>query len=172
MKNAPMRFGGLSLSHNPHTLIIEHSGNIRELMPPCCEPDSVYLGERISRVSGEGEIYGEDCIERFAVLEKLYKVHIRSKLALPHMRPIYAYIKELELIAEPMDNVLRYRFVFTEAQSPRKSERLGVYHTVIGSESLWDISYSYGVPIERLIELNTGIPYIDDVSEGTRVRIC
>lgn len=172
MKNAPMRFGGLSLSHNPHTLKIEHSGNIRELMPPCCEPDSVYLGERISRVSGEGELYGEDCLERYSALEKLYRAHKLSKLVLPHMRPIYAYIKELELTAEPVDDVLRYRFVFTEAQSPRKCERLGVYHTVIGTEDLWDISYSYSVPIERLVELNTGIPYIDSIEEGTRVRIC
>ena len=173
MKNAPLRFGGLSLSHNPHKLSIKYSGNIRELTPPCCEPDSVYLGDRVSRVSGEGELFGGDCLEQFAVLEELRRSHTRAKLSLPRMRPFYAYLKELELIAGPVDNVLTYRFEFTRAQSPRRSGRLGVYHTVIEQgESLWDIAYSYSVPIERLIELNTGIPYIDSIDEGVKVRIC
>ena len=173
MKNAPMRFGGMSLSHNPYKLTIECESNIIELKPPCCDADSVDLGGRISRISGEGELYGADCMKQFSALEALQREHIRAILSLPRRRPIYACLKELELIAEPVDNVLKYRFVFIQAQSPRKSERLGVYHTVIqNGESLWDISYAYKVPIERLIELNTAIPYIDSIDEGVKVRIC
>lgn len=173
MKNAPMRFGGMSLSHNPHKLIIERESNIVELSPPCCDADSVDLGGKISRISGEGELYGADCMKRFASLEALQRERVRAKLSLPRRRPIYAYLKELELIAEPVDNVLKYRFVFIQAQSPRKSERFAVYHTVTqAGESLWDIAYAYKTPIEKLIELNTAIPYIDSIDEGVKVRIC
>ena len=72
-----------------------------------------------------------------------------------------------------MDNVLSYRFVFVEAQSPRpEAQGTEYYLTVSEGENLWDISYEYGVPIERLVALNPHIPLIGELSGGERVRLC
>lgn len=173
MKNAPMRFDGMSLRHNPAALRIENRENIRELGSPCCEPDSVGLGIAMRRISGEGELYGADCIAQYRALEALHRSGRRAKLVLPHMPPLYAYLKELSLTAEPKEDVLSYRFTFIEAQSPRRARQGARYYlTLSQGESLWDIAYVTGTPVETLASLNPQIPYIDDLREGERVRLC
>lgn len=173
MKNAPMRFDGFSLHHNPHKLLIEHSGNISELISPCCQPDSVHLGNRLRKISGEGELYGSDCIRQYQALERLHRLQRRGKLLLPHMAPIYAYLKELKLRAEPTEDTLTYSFVFEETQSPRQGAASGdVYVTGEAGESLWDISDHCGVDIEELVRLNPQIKYIDRLRAEERVRLC
>lgn len=173
MRFAPMRFDGMSMRHNPEKLHISGSDHVREYRSPCFAAESVSLGRELRRIAGEGEFCGADCIEQYRALEKLLIKAKRAKLALPHMQPMYAYLKELELTAKPVENVLSYRFVFVEAQSPRPDVRETEYYlTVSEGESLWDISYAYGVSIERLTELNPQIPFIGDLSEGERVRLC
>lgn len=173
MRFAPMRFNGMSLRHNPEKLRITGSHQVKEYFSPCCEADSVSLGRELRRIAGEGELCGADCIAQYQALEKLQVSGKRAKLVLPHMQPLYAYLKELELTAKPVDNVLSYRFLFVEAQSPRPEfQGAECYLTVSDGESLWDISYTYGVPIERLTALNPQIPLIDDLNEGERVRLC
>lgn len=173
MRFAPMRFGGMSLRHNPAKLRISGSESVKEYRSPCCKADSVSLGRELRRITGEGEFSGADCIAQYQALEKLLLRAERAKLALPHMQPLYAYLRELELTAKPADDVLSYRFEFVEAQSPRPDHRGTVCClTVSQGESLWDIAYAYGVPIERLTALNPQIPFIDELDEGERVRIC
>ena len=123
MKNAPMRFDGMSLRHNPERLTISEKSNIREYKSPCCESDSVSLGQELRRIEGEGEFCGTDCIEQYQALERLQRSKKKSKLVLPHMQPIYAYLKELSMTAKPINDVLSYRFVFIEAQSPRQKSK-------------------------------------------------
>ncbi len=173
MKNVPMRFCGYSLHHNPAVLKIENTGNIRELSSPCCEPDSMHLGNRLRRISGEGELYGEDCIAQFRELYGLFERGERGVLVLPRMPALYAYLRELKMIAEPQENVLGYRFTFLEAQSPgRDNSIVDTYDTIAAGESLWDIGYRYGVPLETLVRLNPQIKYIDCLDENERVRLC
>lgn len=173
MKNAPMRFCGLSLHHNPGTLSVSESGNIRELISPCCDPDSTGLGLRVTVVSGEGEFYGTDCLEQYRQLEALQKAQKRGKLMLPRRDALYAFLKELSLTAPPLENVVRYRFKFVGAKSSRASGSCPeVYYTRSDGESLWDIGYRFGIGVERLVELNPHIAHIDDLSENERVRLC
>ena len=173
MKYVPMRFDGISLRHNPEKFGITGKNHIREYASPCCEADSRKLNRELRRISGEGEICGDDCIAQYRELEKLQISGKRAKLVLPRMQPMYAYLKELELTAKPVDNVLYYRFVFVEAMSTRpETVDKDYYLTVREGESLWDISYMYDVPIERLVTLNPHIPYIDELEAGERVRVC
>ncbi len=171
MKFAPMRFCGLSLHHNPHTLKIESRGNLRELVSPCCTPDSESLGRRLRVITGEGELYGEDCREQYRGLEELLMEQKRGKLLLPHRQPMYAYLRELSLTAEPMENILRYRFVFLEAQNPMSDGNVDYYIADEG-DSLWDIGYRFGIAVATLVALNPQIPYIDNLKEKERVRLC
>lgn len=171
MKNAPMRFCGLSLHHNPHTLRIESRAGLRELISPCCTPDSENLGLRLRVVSGEGELYGADCLAQFRRLEALQEAQKRGKLVLPHRQPMLAYLREIVLIAEPTENVVRYRFVFLEAQRESSGRDTDCYIALAG-DSLWDIGFRFGVGIDELVALNPQIPYIDDLTEGMKVRLC
>ena len=173
MKNAPMRFDGMSLRHNPETLVVSGKNHIREVISPCCESDSRNLGREPVRITGEGVFCGADCAEQYRALEGLQRSGKSAKLVFPGAEPLYAYLKELSLTAKPMDDVLSYRFVFIETQIPRREGYGGeIWRSVIGSENLWDLSFAYEVPIERLVALNPHIPRIDDLRIGERVRIC
>jgi len=173
MKHAPMRFCGLSLRHNPEKLTVSGRDHVKEYLSPCCEADSDSLYRELYRITGEGELCGKDCMEQYKALERLQLSRRRGKLVLPDRNPLYAYLKELSLIAKPVDDVLAYRFVFVEAQSLRRfvAGTPDAYFAKEG-ESLWDIAYECGVPIERLVELNPQIPQIDALREGERIRIC
>ena len=173
MKNAPMRFGGMSLRHNPAKLNISGKHHIRMYGSPCCKADSTSLGMELRRITGEGEMCGADCIEQYSALKGLQHNRIAAKLVLPHMQPLYAYLKELSLTAKPIDDVLSYRFEFIEAQSPRKdSAGVVCYMTESEGENLWDIAYAFSVPIEQLVALNPQIPHIGELKSGERVRVC
>lgn len=173
MRFAPMRFSGMSLRHNPEKLSISGSDHVRVYHSPCCDADSRSLGRELRRIEGEGEFCGKDCIAQYQALEQLHIRSKRAKLVLPHMEPMYAYLKELKMTAKPVDDVLSYRFLFIEAQSLRpEAQNTEFYLTKTDGESLWDIAYAYDVPIERLTVLNPQIPLIDELSRGERVRIC
>lgn len=173
MKLAPMRFGGVSMRHNPAKLSISGKNRIHESLSPCCEADSRVIGRELRRIAGEGVLCGEDCIEQYRLLEEMQINRTPAKLVPAKMQPLYAYLKELVLTAEPKDNILHYRFLFIETQSPRMSVQSGArYLKASQGDSLWDISYLCGTPIEQLTALNPQIPFIDDIGEGERVRIC
>lgn len=173
MKLAPMRFCGMSMRYNPEKLSISGKNRVQEYLSPCCEADSEFLGKELYRISGEGVLFGADCIEQYQRLELFRINRTPSKLVLPKLQPMYAYLKELSVAAEPKDDVLRYRFVFIETKSPYKGMlRERFYVTVSQGESLWDIAYAFGRPIEDLTALNPQIPLIDDIRKGERVRIC
>lgn len=173
MKLAPMRFDGVSLRHNPATLSVSGKNHIHEYRSPCCIADSSNLYREPRVISGEGELCGEDCLSQYEELRGLQLSGKRAKLVLPKLPPLYAFLKEVSVKAQPKENVLAYRFVFVEAQSPLQ-QRSGTvsYLTVSQGESLWDIAYVYHVPIEQLTQLNPQIPYINELNEGERVRIC
>ena len=173
MKNVAMRFCGVSFHHNPATLKIENAGNIREILSPCREAQSVHLGNRLRRISGEGELYGADCIAQYERLQALFDSGEKGVLSLPHMPAIYACLKELRMTAEPKENVLAYRFVFWETEPPAKDDHVREYYeTVVPGESLWDIGCICRVPIDVLVGLNPQIKYIDALEKGERVRLC
>ena len=171
MKNAPMRFAGMSLHHNPHQLTLSCSENLCELVSPCCEPDSLSLGAKLYRIAGEGELYGSDCLAQYQNLDSLRQAHRREKLVLPRMEPMYAYLKELSMKAQPQEDVIQYRFVFTQAQSDRKTSRPRYYLTD-NTEILWDVSRTFGVAVEELVALNPSVKNIDSLDAGMRVRLC
>lgn len=173
MKNAPMRFDGLSLRHNPETLSVSGKSAVKEYASPCCDTDSDSLYKEPLCISGEGELSGADCIDQYIALKELQRTRKPAKLVLPRMEPLYAYLKELSLTAKRVDNVLSYRFVFVEAKSPRQ-HTAGTDSPYIASqgESLWDIAYAKDISVEQLVALNPQIPLINSLSAGERVKLC
>lgn len=173
MKNIPMRFCGVSLRHNPARLKIEDQRRYQKILPPFGEPDSLPLGRALRRISGEGEIFGADCLDRYAALEGLYLRRQTGCLMLPHMPAIYAFLSELSMTAEPIDDVLRVRFTFIEAKNPSAAAiPADGYLVALENDSLWDISYRTGVPLDTLVRLNPDIPYIGSLTQGEKVTLC
>ena len=173
MKNVPMRFDGYTFGHNPEKLKIEDADHIEAILSPFSEPDSLRIGRRLRVVSGEGELFGADCIDQYNALRELYLQGRRGLLSLPHMAPMTAYLKELHLTAEPREDLLGIRFVFIEARGDSSpADGHNVYTVTEQGESLWDIAYRFHCDIDTLVGLNPQIRYIDALNAGERAKLC
>ena len=173
MRNAPMRFCGFSFHHNPAKLRIDERAGVLRIESQCAEPDSLLLGRRLKIISGEGELYGAECVKQYRSLCRLFTEGKRGLLTLPHMPSVYAYLQELRLIAEPEDDVIAFTFSFIEAKGDGSAVSAESKYTVVNDgESLWDVAYSHGAGIDELVALNPRICDIDDLSAGEEVRIC
>jgi hypothetical protein len=173
MKNAKMRFCGYAFEHNPAKLMIADAARIRALLPPGSLPDSISLGRGLRIVKGEGELAGADCLARYERLRALYERGEKGILALPGLKAMTACLSALSLTAEPTEDVIGYRFTFTEARGDGAAVSGADTYTVrADGESLWDIAYAYGIGIDELVRLNPQIALIGSLSENERVRLC
>lgn len=173
MKLAVMRFAGEELAHNPKTLRIERrrSVNNEYLLGGGCMTGS--CNENPVEISGTGELYGDDCFDRFNHLVSVYRGGKPYVLALPGFGAVRAVLSKLDLSAEPKDGVIAFSFVFTEyfdGKAARKISPESVYIAKEG-ESLWDIAYKNDISIEELLSLNTWIrnPWV--IEKGSEVRL-
>lgn len=172
MSISKIRYKGFEWEHNPESLSVIHSDNINE--------QKLFSGKSVLRklsakcrvIKGRGKLSGYDCLEQFNRLLKLQSEPSSGILTLPEEKPFYAYFKKLELICEPVDNEVTYSFEFIEDSVRNTVIKEKYFHTVSDGETLWDISYIYGVDIDTLVELNPEIMRVDELTAGSRVRIC
>ena len=163
MKNAAMRFRGYEMSHNPEKLSIKTEAKMMDISSSCTSPDCKRLYTGLRTISGEGELFGSDCLEQFRELNELFMSGEKGSLTLPGMAPMTAYMRSLELIAEPVDDTVGYKFGFIEACGEHESNTpSGHYSVGIEGESLWDIAYRFDKTIDELVELNPHIRYNDE----------
>lgn len=167
-----MRFKGYAWLHNPKTLKLENGAKLREdyLFQKCC-----MITEESSKptvVKGTGQLYGEDCLKQYAELLKLQAKGGSGILSLPETRPFYAFFKSISLDCDPTPDLITYSFEFVEDMSKRPLGDTQYYHKVLEGETLWDISFNYDVPIERLVELNPQLKRTDELLSGEQVRVC
>ena len=172
MKISKIRFKGYEWEHNPETLKVVNDNNIREQDLPLGSSISRYYSAKCRKVSGKGKLVGNECLVKFNELVKLQGQSESGILTLPSTKPFYAYFKKLELLCEPSPNVITYSFEFIEDCEKNHTDKEPYFHTVMGDETLWDISYKYGVNIETLVSLNPEIKRVDELSEGLKVKIC
>lgn len=172
MKLQPMRFDGYTWHHNPKNLSITSKKHIVTLHPPFSEPDAKEFGDGLKIISGEGELFGEDCLLQFGELKTLFEKGGRGVLSIPKTLTVYAYFEKLEFIGEPRENVLSYAFSFKEARNESLSGEDRMYHQAEEGETLWDIAYRFDEPIETLVTLNPQIRLLDELEKGETVRIC
>lgn len=172
MQLAVMRFGGLSLPHNPKTLKIAKSKKISCVNLLSGESRVSGVCDDISKISGTGELYGSDC---FLQYERLLRLHFQNKsevLAIPDVGAVKAVLSDITLLAEPKNNVISIGFEFQTVNDEGLAVKISEnkYCTAKKNESLWDISYRCGVAIEKLVELNPQIRNIMALSDGEEVR--
>ena len=119
-----MRFGGVSMSHNPKTLKISRSkklnsvgfvGGVSKLSSVC---------DGISKISGTGEIYGSEC---FLLYDKLLRMCFKNQaavLAVPEIGAFTAVLEDISAAAEPRENFLSVSFVFRAVNAGKDAEKI------------------------------------------------
>lgn len=167
-----MSFKDFVFPINPSFIKISHSRKLSKQKVPYGNNVVFDMGGNERTVSGEGEFYGDDCIETFEKLKKVFESGGGGILYIPSQRPVYAVFSSLEMLAEDIENTVKYRFTFTESFA-RNTYKQDYGYIADGKNSLWDISYKYGVCIETLLELNPFVCRPDSIIEnGKRVTLC
>lgn len=172
MKVSQIRFKGYEWEHNPEKLKVSDEDNLTEQKMPRGSSIAVKRSSKCRAVTGEGIITGCDCFNKFNEILKLQRSYESGILTLPGTKPFYAYFRKLELLCEPVPDTICYRFEFLEDSERNYILEEAVYHTVLSGESLWDISFKYGVKIEALVKLNPDIKRVDELYAGRKVRVC
>lgn len=167
----PMRFKSYEWRHNPRQISFECKKNINELKAPYTGAYIQNTGRQNMIIRGEGELVGSDCLEQFGRLFELFRQGGCGVLAIPKTEPIFAVFEEIKILGEPKPNLLGYSFVFREVMAEKQVTRPDTYKTTSG-ENLWDVSYKFGIPIDKLAKLNPEIKRPDEVDIGYEVRLC
>lgn len=172
MISASMRYKNFTWHHNPKTLKIKNSKRTVSLSYPYCYRSTEEMFRENTVIEGEGELFGEDCIEQFNSLCRLYSSKNKGILSIGGIPSFEAYFTRLELLCEPKNNILTYSFQFSECSSKEKRDTQINYYIAEKGDTLWDVSYKCNVPIETLAKLNLKYKRPDSVQEGDRVIIC
>lgn len=172
MKLCAMRFNGYSWHHNPKSLEISSEKKTRQLQLPYSEDAIQCFGEKPVTIKGVGELYGEDCLLQYEKLKEIYKKGECGVLCLPKLTPIYACFESLKLLATAKKDVLTYSFVFTQQKNEKKTYCSDNFVTAKRGQTLFDIANENDVDVEKLVELNPQIMFINDLSDDEVVRIC
>lgn len=167
-----MSFRDFVFPINPSFIRIFHSRKISRQKIPFGNNAVTDMGKNGRTISGEGEFCGENCIEDFERLKKVFETGGGGMLYIPSQKPIYAVFSSLELLAQDINGVIKYSFEFTESFEKSLNEHCTDIISD-GKSSLWDISYRYSVRIEELLRLNPSVRRPDFLIEkGKRVTLC
>lgn len=172
MSNPPMRFKGHALHHNPENLKISEAKEVKEFTVPYNFNTIQNLGQKARVVTGDGVLYGNKFLEQYKELVELYSSPNSGALSLPGFSPFMASFTSLTVTSQPQDNFLKYKFTFVEdveAANQINDTSKNTYNPQ--TETLWDISYKLGIPVEKLIKLNPGIKRPDIDLTGEKVVI-
>ncbi len=130
------------------------------------------MGGSYRIISGEGEFFGSRCVEDFLALKSVMDSGGGGMLYLPSQKPIYAVFEQLEMTAQDIQGVIKYKFKFIESFEKHRQERF-LYCYGNGRDCLWDISYKYCVNIDILTELNPNIKRPDiPIFPWEKVKLC
>lgn len=173
MNMALMRFGEISLPHNPKTLKIEHTQSISNISLLEGTQRVNGVTKELIKVKGTGELYGKKCFEQYNKLQTLFLNQKEEVLSIPEIGSVKAVLYKLELSADPKDDLLTVSFEFRQVNNSELSEKITQpeYCTARKGECLWDIAYIYKTDIERLAGLNPWIRNIWNIEEGKEVKL-
>lgn len=157
---------------NPSVIKISHRRKVSKASVPNGYDTVSDMGGSCRIITGEGEFFGNCCVDDFLALKAVMDKGGGGMLYIPSQSPIYAMLEELNLIAEDCEGVIRYNFKFVESFEEHHEER-NLYCYGDRNQCLWDISYIYGIHIDILRELNPHIKRPDiPIYPWEKVRLC
>ncbi len=155
-------FGNFDFEINPETLIVE-GGEIIENT----RSHMFHMGSKLKKVVGEGYFFGDDAAIKYDRLENCAKQGALY-LILPNIKPFSAVLSNLQAEFLPEKELLKYKFVFIEANEKESLVPQEIKIAKMG-QSLWDFEGEKS--IEWLVKNNPHIRYINSLNAGERVKI-
>lgn len=172
MRQCQMRYAGFVWRHNPYSLMFQSEKNTVELLPPYFASDVRAFSEKPCLIKGEGELFGEDCIEQYIRLKTLFSRRQEGVLSIEGLGSFYVAFISLSMLSQPKDNILSYAFSFRQKRYQTTDVTEEEYVIASADETLWDIAFQRHMAVEELIRLNPQIRFLDELTQGERVRIC
>lgn len=137
-------------------------------------------------MEGEGVFAGKGAYDEFKKLASVFYQGGPGLLIHPVWQASQAYFVLLELAQQPLENYVRYRFVFWET-SPLDTSLIRVsggsgsagagtktassYYTVKRGDTLWGIANTYDVTLTALLNVNPQIKNPNRIAVGERVTL-
>lgn len=166
-----MKYKDYVWPQNPKRLRVSLQRELRELS--LLNGGSVVqdLGALRRVAEGEGELWGDDCLQHYSRLWELFRQKGAGLLKLPGYDPFYAHFAALERKDEPFTGLIRYSFRFWEdgAAPPLPSSSEETSHTVSPGETLWTVAAAHGTTVDALLRCNPNIGRPDRLTPGRRV---
>lgn len=174
MNNSQMKYKDFVFDYNPKQINIENRKNLVEIKLPFLGSVIQDLGREKRVVTGNGEFFGSDCIEKFNELSRLSQDNQSGFLFIPGIDPFRAFLKNIKMSADPTPNLISYSFEFWEDTSLENTNFQNLnptYHIVQPGETLWDISRLYNISTHKLLSLNPDIKRPNLLSVGQKVML-
>ncbi len=166
------RFDGVFFSHDPKTLKITRKNDVKNERLASGKLLSGNILQGPVKITGTGELYGENCARDFTKLMNAYAKRKASVLSVPYVGAVRAVLTELSMLCEPKAGYIGISFAFDSVHGGEKPKvKNAPYRTAEENEDLWDIAYEEGMSINELTALNPHIRFIDSLNEGERVRL-
>lgn len=169
-----MKYKNFTFDYNPKQINIDNRKNLVEIKLPFLGSVVQDLGREKRVVTGNGEFFGENCIEKFNELSNLSLENKSGLLFIPGIEPFKAFFKSLKMTADPMPNLISYSFEFwedTAAETVEFKNLSPTYHVVLQGETLWDIARKYNTTAYNLITLNPDIKRPNMLLVGQKVML-
>ena len=173
MSNNTMRFGGISLSHNPSNIKIQKGKSIQSVRFVSGIDKILDIRDSGVVISGKGELFGENC---FSDYQKLVKLSVKDEsqiLYIPELGVFRAVLSKLCVAAAPKSDYLEIEFVFSVVESQRQSGKIlpERYYYAESGENFWEIAEKFETTVEKLCKINPQTRNIMELSQGEEVRI-
>lgn len=176
-----MSFDGYTWEFNSKYLTFSHNSNTNIAYYPFGGSTLQHFGRQNCVITGSGYFVGEDCTDMYNKLRDKFNSGKIGVLTLPGFPPITAFFNRLVLKGEPKPDILDYEFEFIEVDEgyleiaslneSGKTSGKNIRKIIPNGETLWDLSYKYGVNVDRLVTLNPQVRRPDIPIEEGMVRL-